>query len=394
MKNIFGLASYFIKNGTRCETIKFGLTLLATIDTSNDKEICDILKILAHCEEFTDYVIKNTYNWNEKQQQEFYFYIAKKLHGWGKISIVELLEADTEEKKEWILCHGCKNSIMYSYLGYICAQKCDLFKRLKNGNLNEEEFYGATYIMDGLIDEGPCEGMSLIEEAVDLTLYYLKHLEKYINDNIEYIDILGRINLYFQNSEFENKELIKKQIDTITQKLDLNKIIEENINQKPYESISIAKNYDIDISDKVLSIIKNDFNKHYVHCYYLFNKNKFIDELLDICDKEIDERRYPHKMGNSFGLGKKRDGMIDLDFIIQHLDRYPQKGIKLIKIAINSPITRWRNMAVRCLKEWIYNLNKPLKEVDVELHDMVVDVEKIEVNSETKERWREILNIT
>ena len=136
---VANLGYYFAQSGTKCETVKLGLTLLALFNFSQNEKVCYLLKNLGYCEEFTDYVIMSTYDWAEKERQDFYFELAKKLHGWGKIDVVEMLDADTEEKKEWILCHGCRNSILYSYLGYVCAEKCDLYVRLQKGYLTEEE---------------------------------------------------------------------------------------------------------------------------------------------------------------------------------------------------------------------------------------------------------------
>ena len=166
-------------NGCKAESVKLGLTLLALFDTGNKDEIRHVLRILGSYEEFTDYVLTVAENWPEEAGQELYFELAKKLHGWGKITAVERMEADTEEKKEWILCHGCKNSVMNAYLGYVCAVKCDLGRRLQQGNLTEEEFGGAMEIMEGLLDEGPCAGLSALEDGAELVLAFLEECRKH-----------------------------------------------------------------------------------------------------------------------------------------------------------------------------------------------------------------------
>ena len=49
---------------------------------------------------------------------------------------------------------------MYSYLGLECAKKCNYLERLRKGGLQKEELEGASDIMDGLLEEGPCRGIS------------------------------------------------------------------------------------------------------------------------------------------------------------------------------------------------------------------------------------------
>ena len=96
-------------------------------------------------------------------------------------------------------------------------------------------------------------------------------------------------------------------------------------------------------------------------------------------------------MGNSFGLGKHEDGTVALDMIVQYLDKYPLKGKKLIEISINSPITRWRNMAAKALTGWTEKLGRPLSEIDEGIYKMVKSVAEIECNDSTKEQWKKFI---
>lgn len=223
---VFSIAVYFTSNGRKVETVKLGLSLLRLFDISENESICKLLETLGYCEEFTNYVTENTTSWEEKKRQDLYFKLAQKLHGWGKIDMVEMMEADTEEKKEWILCHGCKNSILYAYLGKVCANKCDLYERLKKGNFSEEQMRGASDIIDGLLDEGPCAGMSVMENPVDLTIAYIEELKNH-NLDIGYVNQLFALAKYFEDKEYEDTDLIKEKIKSITDEIDINKMIME-----------------------------------------------------------------------------------------------------------------------------------------------------------------------
>lgn len=389
---LYEMGWYFVENGTRCNTVKLGLTLLALFDLSDNDKICYILQNLGYCEEFTDYVLMNIYEWEEKKKQDFYFELAKKLKGWGKIDVVEMMEVDTEEKKNWILSHGCRNSIMYSYLGLVCAEKCDLYERLKRGGLTEEEFAGATDIIDGLLEEGPCAGMSVLDKAAEVTMFYLEEVGRH-SINIELFALLHDIAEYFSdgNREIQGKEEVANKAGKMINYLDKDRLVRENLTEKTHSCIRMARMYNVDVAEQLLDLLKLDFGKYYTYSYYLFIENKYVDELMDICDKTVKMELYPRKMGDSLGLGNLGDGIYQLDMIVQYLDRYPLKGKKLIEISICSPITRWRNMAAKALIGWQERLNKPLHKIDKKLYKIVKKVVSKECNASTKEKWKELL---
>ncbi|MBQ8039371.1 MAG: hypothetical protein IJ274_05815, partial [Lachnospiraceae bacterium] len=352
-KRLYKLGWYFAENGTRCNTVKLGLTLLALFDLSDNERLCYVLQNLGYCEEFTDYVLMNTYEWTEKKKQDFYFELAQKLKGWGKIDVVEMLEADTEEKKTWILSHGCRNSVMYYYLGLVCAVKGELYERLKRGTLTEEEFSGATDIVEGLLEEGPCAGMSVLDKAAEITMLYLEEAGRHLI-NMDLFTILHDIAVYFsgEDNEIEGKEVVAGKARTMIDSVDIEGLVCGNLAEKTHDCIRMARAYCVDVTEQVLNLIKSDFEKYYTYSYYLFMENKYVEELMDICDKMIKMELYPRHMGDSLGLGNLGAGVYQLDMLVQYLARYPLMGKKLIEISIYSPITRWRNMAAKALKGW------------------------------------------
>ncbi len=389
-RKVASLAYYFTKCGSKAETVKLGLSLLALFDFSDNEEICYVLKNLGYCEEFTKYVIMNTEQWEEKKRQDFYFELAKKLNGWGKIEVVEMLKIDTEEKKEWLLCHGCRNSILYSYLAYFCAKECDLYNRLKKGNLTDEEMQGACDIMEGLTGIGPYGGISGQDEPIELTLFYLEELEKHTM-GIEYVEHLCRLDNYFKDEKLEDAEIVCEKIQKILHSLDIGKLVTENLLEKPYECLKVVKWGDLDVSEQLIHCMKLDFCKYYSYCYHLFEKNKFVDEFFAICDEKIDAGFYPKGMGDSLGFGKLGDGILSISSIVKYIGNYPLQGKKLIEISIQSPFTRWRSIAADAMLEWTEKLNKPLIEIDEHLYNMVKQVSKVECSDTIKERWEELL---
>ncbi len=386
------LAVCFAEYGKKAETVKLGLSLMSLFNLSGNEEICNMLKTLGYCEEFTDYIISNTSSWNEDKKQALFFELAKKLRGWGKINVVEMMQADTAEKKEWILCHGCKNDVMYAYLGYECAMKSDLYERLENGNFSDEEFAGASDIMSGLLDEGPCQGMSALEHPVELTLLYLEESKRH-NWDAEQVALLTDVASYFRNSKMENACLVEPKVKDVLERLDIHAYILENVEKNTHECMRIAKMYDLDMSEHLIRLMKMDFEKYYNFCYYLFAGNQSVDEFLALCDREVNYGDFPNAMGDDFGLGAV-PGKIKLDMIVQHLDKHPYKGKKMIKACIQSPITRWRNMAAKALLGWVKDKDMALKDIDAELYKEVDRVYALECNEQTKSMWEKLLFVS
>ena len=383
------LAVYFMEHGQKIESVKLGLTLLYPFDLHNNSMICYAFELLGYCDEFTDYVILNAKGWPVEQQQELYFELARKLHGWGKINAVEMMVADTEEKKEWILCHGCKNDVMYAYLGYECAMKCDLFERLQKGNLSDEEFAGASDIMSGLLDEGPCQGMSALDEPVALTLFYLEECKKHNWDAVQ-VALITDIAAYFKESEIEDARKIEPKVKEVMSRLDIHTFIIENVEKNTPQCMRIAKMYDIDMSEHLLRLMKMDFEKYYKFCTYFMQDANRVDEFLDLCDRKINYDKYPNAMGNELGLGAVQ-GDIKLDMVVQYLHLHYGKGKLMIMTCIQSPITRWRTMAVKALLSWVKTSGKTLEEIDINLYNEVKRVHVIESAKQLIPEWEKLL---
>ncbi len=387
---VANLGYYFACQGSKCESVKLGLSLLALFDFSDNEQVCGLLRYLGYCEEFTDYVTMSVAGWEESKKQDFYFELAKKLKGWGKIDIVEEMNADTPEKKEWILCHGCKNSIMNSYLAYECVQKCDFHDRLREGNLIMEQLKGAGEIMIGLIEEGPCKGMSIVEEPVELTLNYINEVMKHPLDVVD-IQHLCWIHEYFDKSEIENGKQVCERLQQTWTTMDLSGLVTENLAENPHACVQIANHFELDIAKPLLELMRQDLKKYFNYSFYFFRKDCYVDEFLDLCERETDESLYPKKMGDSLGIGRMGEGMLALDMVVQYMDKYPLKGRKLLVISIQSPITRWRNMAAKVLNGWTQKLEKPLSEIDTDLYELVKEVAAKECNETTKEAWNKLL---
>lgn len=279
---------------------------------------------------------------------------------------------------------------MNAYLAYECAVKCDLQARLQEGFLTEEQLRGASDIMDGLLDEGPCDGMSAMENPVELALSYLEELDRHVW-TVHYANQVHDIFDYFFGSEIEDSASVNVKALDILGTLDGETMIKDELPENTYACLKLCKHYNVDLSEELIGLMEQDFAKYYHYCYYLFLKNSMVAEFFELCDKKIDASKYPRGMGDSLGLGKLGDGVLQLDMIVQYMGKYPLQGRKLVEICIQSPLTRWRNMAAKAMRGWTERLKQPLAEIDAQLYDMVKNVYAIECNENTKAMWEKLL---
>lgn len=397
---VANLAYCFVANGRKAETVKLGLTMMALFNFSDNPQVCHMLQTLGYCEDFTDYVLASVEEWPRQQKQDCFFELAKNLYGWGKINVVEMLEADTEEKKQWILCHGCKNSVLNDYLALDCAEKGDLYGRLQKGNLSEEELRGAAEIMEGLIGEGPCKGMSVIDYPVELTGCFLEELKSFFAGcnqkqqipDIYFVSLMNWINDYFKKSDLENAGDVVSKVSEVKALLDLEAIVKANLAKTPNLSIAVASYDDnnLDISGELMQLLKEDFCKYFVNAGYFLQNNVCVEEFLELCEQKTDANSYDKGMGNLMGL-KLKEGQVPMDTVVQYLDRYPLQGKKLIEICMDSPISRWRLVAGKALLGWVDKLNKPLSEIAPDLYSKVMSLHIIEGYNIAKEQWSKLI---
>ena len=173
--NVFATAITMVKESVHVECVKIGLELLELFDTSGEK-IREIIKNIGLSDEFTIFAIWNMRHWDNGNDE--IFELVKKVHGWGRIHAIEFLEPETEEIKQWLLTEGVHNDVMSAYSALTCWKKADAEKVLFD-KPTEEQYRGLSDIIDGLMDEGPCSGISELANAEEVLLRFLEISEEY-----------------------------------------------------------------------------------------------------------------------------------------------------------------------------------------------------------------------
>eukprot|EP00130_Batrachochytrium_dendrobatidis_P008277 XP_006683152.1 hypothetical protein BATDEDRAFT_28714 [Batrachochytrium dendrobatidis JAM81] len=144
-------AIWLLEHAAHREVVKFAIIVLGCTNCEKYKEL---LFTLGMHEEFTAYVIFALKNGTTQANNEIWR-LAQVLHGWGKISAVEQLEAPTPEIKHWLLTEGCRSTIMNEYLAYTCAINGELDVALYEETISKELYDGAGLIIEALLTVQP-----------------------------------------------------------------------------------------------------------------------------------------------------------------------------------------------------------------------------------------------
>src|SRR5712691_327579 len=81
--------------------------------------------------------------------------IAKRVHGWGRIQVVERLSGThNPEIQAWMLREGFRNQVMDGYLAGICARTGNLHRALGSSRIDRQLLDGAAGIIRALIEGG------------------------------------------------------------------------------------------------------------------------------------------------------------------------------------------------------------------------------------------------
>ncbi len=379
--------------------VKTGISLLNVIGNKNHLEK---IRILGEHEEFTMYCTNAFYNLSDDYEKEL-FNLAKRVHGWGRIEIVERL-ADTKnaEIKKWILTEGYKNDIMYEYLANIAAETGELKKELSNVVVDKEIILAASDIITALIQEGPCAGISAYEDSAEVISMYIKHTANKF-DNVTYLLTFKDIYEYLIDEDFALEELAcngwteenrKDIIQTLRNEMDNVKWrefmlykLKDNGETEFYKIESSARILKIDITDLLLDKLEKEPLE--VSIWYSVSEklnDENIDDVLKIAYEVLPLEEIGTGADVILGLGQKYKYNNILNCILQFLSRFEGKGEGLIITALKSPVVSNRNLALRTLNMW--DIKYISKEIKLTLEKAVNDEPKEDI----KERMTELLN--
>ena len=379
-------------SGRQVETVKIGIALLGLFDLDEEDKITEAIKKLALSDEFTlycDIALSSL-----KQLNDFRFEIAKKSHSYGKIIVVPKLEITNKEIEDWIFKYGCENEADNGWLAIEIAQKLDLPKYVKENNLDKDAIDGLCNILEGLLDEGPKEGISVYKDKDEL-FDEIVNKSKELTSSVKYLDMLCMIYDYLDEVEKESKNIAKiKEIleqDEIKNNLESNIVSGKRINDILYISKHIK---DFNIYDKVYSVFKENLKigdeKDAISLLdYLVTKKENLHDILDLLRSDLS---YKDNLGDPEPI-IAFDDMILMN-IVSMLEDFPLEGVDFVTQGLMCRTMHPRHTAITTIKKWVESQDKPAKEfLPLDLYATLLELRNKEVIKDYRKDINDIIGV-
>lgn len=358
-------ALWFIHHGAHREVVKFGIALLGLFHCDQD---LDLLLTIGQHDEFTLFASVAIRN-GIKHPNMHLFRLAQLVDGWGKIHIVERLEPETKEIKDWLLRKGCRNSIMYEYLAFICAEKGELHKALMAESIDIDLYHGAGDIISALFHDGPFAGIDDYDHAYTVLTQYLWHSRKLCKRSEELYAIV-EIKRFLEQEEswkerYENGWTPEQRAKLATEVRSLlakekweDMILQELRSEKNvmYYVVQIAEELSIDIWPALFERLKKD--PHDDVLYFSLMRTTDLDrvrQLVRFVESTLPLEEVATGPALELGIGKNYHKFRIhrcLNPIVQELGRFEGIGIPLIQASLQSPVIGDRNLALNALEAW------------------------------------------
>lgn len=357
-------ARWFASEGAHRGVVKMGIALLGLFNCERDEEL---LMTLGKSEEFTLYVSVAMRNGFSDYNQKL-FELAKCVHGWGKIHLVERLEANTDEIKGWLLRYGCNNSIMPEYLAYTCAVNGELDKALRAAYIDRELYEGAGVIISALISGGPAEDIDDYDNSMQLIACFLLNAAAKCStpeDLLVIFDIKGFLEQdeekwekrmaadWSKNTRADCLEVCKNIIskNDWTEKVLIDICSADNV--KKYCAVRAANMLGIDIWQRLFEDLAAKPLEGILYYELVKTDDKErMQQLISFAEDNLPLEDIATGPGNEIGLGPGFQANNCLDLILQGLEKFEGMGASLVLTGLKSPVIRNRNMAINVLEKW------------------------------------------
>lgn len=393
---LFHEAKWLAENAVHRNVAKFGIALLGLFQNEQVKEL---LLTLGRHDEFTLYAAVAIQNGMEDSNQVL-FELAKCVHGWGKIHIVERLEPDSQEIKDWLLRQGSQNSVMNEYLACICARNGSLQEALSADQVDSALFDGATDIIEALLNGGPAEDIDDYEYGPQVLFDYLR-LARKMGSTAKHLSVIFSICNFLTQDEEKWADRMSvgwtEQLragnmnvcQSIIADSKWGSIVMDAINSGDlvdrYYGVACAEKLGIDIWDILYGqLVENPLQDFHFFELMKSNDSNRIRKLVRYATEHLPLQQIATGPGDEMGFGKEYAAHRDLDTILQSLDRHEGMGVELILTGLNSPVIRNRNMAIQALEGW------KITSWGDQLTEIVIHLSQIEPDDSVKERLHKL----
>lgn len=380
-------AHRLLQEADQGEIIKFALSLLEFFDLQEEEEVAEDIRLLARCNEFTLFCVRDFLQWNDGQEE--IFQTARQVYGWGRIAALEYLEPRTAQIRQWMLEEGWDNDVNPEYTARLLADHVDLLGVLERPTLTAKAFEGAEALVDALLVDEPVPGISEIRQPAKLLTEFLRHCVEQEKELDDYRVIL-RI-LQYAHGKLEGKE--QETVKQACGKLLLSFACAQTVQQamKKGEGFDLARTLDLPYVQQAVELVLQAPLDHVDLLPYALTGDKHHDHhVMELYEELIPgfEKSFGERQDGEVSLQEQLNGVyMDLNRILSQLYGFPGTGEKIFLTALRSPALMNRNTALEILTQW--------KDLGYSLSGGIRDgVEKLlvrENNQDVKEKAEQLL---
>ncbi len=384
--------------------VKFGLALLGRCGDFRDAEI---LITLGRHEEFTLYAsvaLSEVLIDPEPTLWE----LAKQVHGWGRIHLVERLGSTTNEAiKRWMLREGYKNRIMTEYLAYCCATTGGLIAALRDPEPDERLLAGAGDIIEGLLSgRGTFKDIDDYADGAEAVLLYLKHVARRPTKDLTQFTVFLEIKAYVEDATID-WDIGAKQHWTESVRRDVAHMAGAILGREEWRVIAqegllsqdksvfrmatfVLEKLGIDTWEASFERLRSGKSEEPPEWFMSMRTydSARMDRVIALAEERLDLRAIASGPAEELGFGTKFRQHSILRLLLQGLDRFPGKGWKLVTAALRSPVVSNRNGALRVLAAWKWKESAWSQEASALLERALAE----EPDAEVRQRIRNVLD--
>lgn len=384
--NIYRFAVNNLLASKNKELVKADMVILELFPC--DEPVRGAVRILGQCEEFTLFAIFVMRKWDNGNEE--IFALAKKVRDWGRIHAIEYLEADTEEKKEWLLYEGLKNIFMPEYSALTVFNKAEAAKVFAMEELSYETYHALAMLLEGLLDEGPVPGISQIEDRMLILQQFLDHSAKQ-ELTVADLNVVLLIAHWCDDLSAVEAKNIKEKAEAILFDSKNAGVVQEAI--KNADGLMLADKLGLPFKNQLLECIEQNFEENCCKCFWLMEDPDYVEKVVEVfCNKlPFDIISAGAAADCDFG-DKNFKYYAMLESILTNFGRVPVgREPELATAAVQCPSARVRRQGVAVLKVWVENAGVTLEKLLPQVHKLLTDIVADEVCNDIKESINELI---
>lgn len=384
--NIYRFAVNNLLASKNKELVKADMVILELFPC--DEPVRGAVRILGQCKEFTLFAILVMRKWDDGNEE--IFALAQKVRDWGRIHAIEYLEADTEEKKEWLLYEGLKNIFMPAYGALTVFKKAEAVKFFAMEELPYKTYHALAMLIEELLDEGPVPGISQIENRMLILQQFLDHSakQKLTVDDLEVVLLVAQ---WCDDLPTYEGKSIKEKAEAILFDSKNIGVVQEAI--KNADGLWLAEKLGLPFKTQLLDCIEQNFEENCCKCFWLMEDPDYVEKVVEVfCNKlPFDIITAGAAADCDFGDENFKYYAM-LESILTEFGRVPVgREPELAAAAVQCPSARVRRQGVAVLEVWVKNTGVPLKELLPQVHKLLTDIVADEVCNDITERINELI---